>query len=51
MTIQERRHAPPADQPDSLAQDWQRAQAEFRLIGEAVGSITDELRVLLVKER
>jgi hypothetical protein len=46
MTI-ERADVPPTD---SMGAQWQRAQAEMRSIGASIGDISDELKVLLVRE-
>ena len=51
MTVQDREARPSDDASDSFAEDWRRAQAEIGSIGQAVGSISDELRILVARER
>ncbi|MEX2445976.1 MAG: phage holin family protein [Dehalococcoidia bacterium] len=36
---------------DGLAEDWRRTQAEMRGLGSSIGRISDELRVLMQRER
>ena len=50
MAIEERR-SEYSGEPGRLADDWRRIQAEAGSIGAAVGSISDELRVLVLRER
>lgn len=40
----------PVSRGESLGAEWERARSEIGYLGSAVGRITDELRVLMVRE-
>ncbi len=50
MAIEQRR-TEDSSATGGLADDWRRIQAEVRSVGASVGSISDELRVLVSREQ
>lgn len=50
MTVQDH-EAPPSDLSDALTEEWRRAQAEIGAIGQSIGSIGEELAILVMRER